>query len=132
MLGSRLARLLVALLVSHFPSGGAGGGAAARARCPIRPRRRARRSRSSFEQVTRDTHLEARRLGRGCRRETWHPEGIVKLGDGWIVSSVQVTEPTVKYPDGQIIDGTDRTPGAGFGHLMRFDAAGRGCWPTAS
>ena len=35
-----------------------------------------------------------------------------------------MTEPTVRYPDGQIIDGTDRTPGAGFGHIMRFAADG--------
>ena len=77
-----------------------------------------------FEQVDRNTvwklvdqvHLQA---------ETWHTEGIVKLGRRWVVSSVQVTEPTVKYQNGQIINGTDRTPGAGFGHLMSFDAQGR-------
>ena len=77
-----------------------------------------------FEQVTRNTSwtlVDSVRL----QAPTWHTQGIVKLGDQWIVSSVQVTEPTVKYPDGQIIDGTDRTPGAGFGHLMRFDANGR-------
>jgi hypothetical protein len=77
-----------------------------------------------FEQVTRDTSwklVDSARL----QAETWHTEGIVKLGNQWIVSSVQVTEPTVKYPNGQIIDGTDRMPGAGFGHLMRFDASGR-------
>jgi hypothetical protein len=76
-----------------------------------------------FQRVTRDTQwklVDSVRL----QAETWHPEGIVKLGDQWIVSSVQVTEPTVKYPPGQIIDGTDRTPGAGFGHVMRFDAQG--------
>jgi hypothetical protein len=76
-----------------------------------------------FEHVTRNTTwklVDSVRL----QAETWHTEGIVKLGDRWIVSSVQVTEPTVKYPDGQIIDGTDRTPGAGFGHLMSFDADG--------
>jgi Family of unknown function (DUF6454) len=76
-----------------------------------------------FEQVTRTTTwklVDSVRL----RAETWHTEGIVKFGDRWIVSSVQVTEPTVKYPDGQIIDGTDRTPGAGFGHLLSFDADG--------
>src|SRR5215212_9160346 len=74
-----------------------------------------------FEQVDRNTvwklvdqvHLQA---------ETWHTEGIVKLGSRWVVSSVQVTEPTVKYQNGQIINGTDRTAGAGFGHLMSFDA----------
>src|SRR3954470_10079120 len=76
-----------------------------------------------FEQVTRNTPWKLVDSV-SLRAETWHTEGIVKLGDRWIVSSVQVTEPTVKYPDGQIIDGTDRTPGAGFGHLMSFDADG--------
>lgn len=77
-----------------------------------------------FEQVSRSTTwtlVDSVRL----QTETWHPEGIVKLGGRWVVSSVQVTEPTVKYPDGQIIDGTDRTPGAGFGHVMSFDAHGK-------
>jgi Family of unknown function (DUF6454) len=78
-----------------------------------------------FEQVTRNTTwtlVDSVRL----QAETWHPEGIVKLDDhGWLLSSVQVTEPTVRYPNGQIIDGTDRTPGAGFGHIMRFAADGR-------
>jgi Family of unknown function (DUF6454) len=77
-----------------------------------------------FEQVTRNTTwklVDSVRL----QAETWHTEGLVKFGDRWIVSSVQVTEPTVRYPDGQIIDGTDRTPGAGFGHLLLFDAGGR-------
>lgn len=57
--------------------------------------------------------------------DTWHPEGIVHLGDRWIVSAVQVTEPTVKYPPGAPSpDGSDRTPGAGFGHLLAFAADG--------
>jgi Family of unknown function (DUF6454) len=77
-----------------------------------------------FEQVTRNTAWKLVNSVR-LQAQTWHTEGIVKLGDRWIVSSVQVTEPTVKYPDGQIIDGTDRTPGAGFGHIMRFAADGR-------
>ena len=67
-----------------------------------------------FEQVTRDTAWKLVDRVR-LQAETWHPEGIVKLGDQWIVSSVQVTEPTVKYPDGQIIDGTDRSPAPASG-----------------
>ena len=77
-----------------------------------------------FEQVTRTTTwtlVDSVQL----KAPTWHTEGIVKLDEeGWLLSSVQVTEPTVRYPDGQIIDGTDRTPGAGFGHIMRFAADG--------
>ena len=36
-----------------------------------------------------------------------------------------MTEPTQRYqPPGTIIDGTDRTPGKGIGHLIAFDAQG--------
>jgi uncharacterized protein DUF6454 len=55
---------------------------------------------------------------------TYHPEGIVRLGDRYLVSAVEVTEPTQRYPDGAMIDGTDRTNGAGIGHLMEFGADG--------
>jgi hypothetical protein len=122
MLATRLARLLVALLVS-LSLAAAPAAARQRAALPDPPAAHGAQIAQLVRQVTRDTTwklvdsvpLQAR---------TWHPEGIVKLGDRWIVSSVQVTEPTVKYPDGQIIDGTDRTPGAGFGHVMSFDAHG--------
>jgi hypothetical protein len=56
--------------------------------------------------------------------DTYHPEGIVRLGDRYLVSAVEVTEPTQRYPDGAIIDGTDRTNGAGIGHLLEFGADG--------
>jgi hypothetical protein len=59
------------------------------------------------------------------RFDAYHPEGIVRLGDHYVLSSVQVTEPTQKYqPPGTIIDGTDRTPGKGIAHLIAFDAQG--------
>jgi hypothetical protein len=122
MLGSRIARTLVALLLalSLIAGPAVAGPRAARSDPPAAKGAQIARL---FQQVTRDTEwklVDSVRL----QAETWHPEGIVKLGDQWILSSVQVTEPTVKYPDGQIIDGTDRTPGAGFGHVMRFDAQG--------
>jgi hypothetical protein len=54
-----------------------------------------------------------------------HPEGIVRLGDHFVLSTVEVTEPTQRYqPPGTIIDGTDRTPGKGIGHLISFDGQG--------
>jgi hypothetical protein len=120
MLPSRIARSLAALLISVALLAAP---AAAKSRAPQPPAAEGARIAQLFQQVTRDTTwslVDTVRL----QAETWHPEGIVKLGDEWIISSVEVTEPTVKYPDGQIIDGTDRTPGAGFGHLMRFDAHG--------
>jgi hypothetical protein len=77
-----------------------------------------------FEQLDRDTTWKLVGQVR-LQADTWHTEGIVKLGNRWVVSSVQVTVPTVKYPNGQIVDGTDRTPGEGYGHLMSFDSQGR-------
>jgi hypothetical protein len=113
-----LAALLTcaALLVAPASAG-------ARAATPDRPAEHGGQIARLFERVTRDTTWKLVAAVR-LQAETWHPEGIVKLGDQWIVSSVQVTEPTVKFPNGQIIHGTDRSPGAGFGHLLRFDAQG--------
>ena len=54
-----------------------------------------------------------------------HPEGIARVGDHYVLSTVEVTEPTQRYqPPGTIVDGTDRTPGKGIGHLIAFDAQG--------
>jgi hypothetical protein len=56
--------------------------------------------------------------------DTFEPEGIVRLGDDrYIVSSGHWTEPTEKY--GKIINGTDRTAGAGLAHLMVYDGKGK-------
>jgi hypothetical protein len=123
MLGSRIARTLVALLLA-LSLLAAPAAARSRTTLPDPPAAEGAQIAQLFEQVTRNTSwklVDSVRL----QAETWHPEGIVKLADQWVVSSVQVTEPTVKYPNGQIIDGTDRTPGAGFGHVMRFDVHGK-------
>jgi hypothetical protein len=54
-----------------------------------------------------------------------HPEGLARVGGHFVLSTVEVTEPTGRYqPPGTIIDGTDRTPGKGIGHLISFDAQG--------
>jgi hypothetical protein len=63
--------------------------------------------------------------------ETWEPEGMVRLGpDRIIVSAGEYTLPTVSYgkdANGSaiIINGTDRANGAGFAHLLVFDAKGK-------
>jgi hypothetical protein len=123
MPGPRIARTVAALLAAAAV-GAAPAAAKPRTTLPEPPAAEGARIARLFEQVTRNTSWTLVGSVR-LQAETWHTEGIVKLGDQWIVSSVQVTEPTVKYPNGQIIDGTDRTAGAGFGHLMRFAADGR-------
>jgi hypothetical protein len=122
MPGSRLTRALAALLVLVLLLAAP---AAARTRAPAgRAASDGARIAQLFQRVTRDTPWKL--VGSlPLQANTWHPEGIVKLGDQWVISSVEVTEPTVKFPAGQTMGGTDRTPGAGFGHVMRFDAQGR-------
>ncbi|MEU8224592.1 DUF6454 family protein [Kribbella sp. NPDC048915] len=53
---------------------------------------------------------------------TYHPQGIALVGDLIFLSSVEVLEAPVKYPDP--VDGYDRTPGKGIGHLFILDRQG--------
>src|SRR6185503_21264274 len=53
---------------------------------------------------------------------TYHPQGMVKIGDTLLVSSVEVKKPTRRLtpPAG----GSDRDAGEGVGHLFKIDMAG--------
>lgn len=55
--------------------------------------------------------------------KTYHPQGLVKIGDRFFMSSVEVSVPTRRYPAPR--DGFDRDTGAGVGHLFQFDGAGK-------
>ena len=54
---------------------------------------------------------------------THHPQGMVKIGDTFYVSSVEVTTPTRRLS--QPAGGYDRDAGAGVGHLFKIDRAGK-------
>ncbi|RAO71551.1 uncharacterized protein BHQ10_007563 [Talaromyces amestolkiae] len=55
--------------------------------------------------------------------DTGEPEGMVRVGDERLfVTSNQYTVPTVKY--NKTINGTDRTVGAGFSHMLIYDLDG--------
>lgn len=58
--------------------------------------------------------------------DTYEPEGMVRLArngiERYIVSAGEYTAPTVKY--NATIDGTDRSAGAGFAHLIVFSGNG--------
>jgi uncharacterized protein DUF6454 len=54
--------------------------------------------------------------------KTHHPQGMVKIGDTFFVSSVEITVPTKRFPE--LKDGYDRDPGEGVGHLFKLDAKG--------
>jgi hypothetical protein len=54
---------------------------------------------------------------------THHPQGMVKIGDRFYMSSVEINERTQRFPEPR--DGLDRTAGKGVGHLFEFDANGK-------
>ncbi len=53
---------------------------------------------------------------------TYHPQGMVKIGDTFFLSTVDIKKPTTRYA--QLQDGYDRDTGEGAGHLIKFDAKG--------
>lgn len=74
-----------------------------------------------FQQLTRasEWRLEA---ARPVNFNTHHPQGLVKIGADFYVSSVEVTQPTKRFVTPQ--NGLDRDTGAGLGHLFKFDDKG--------
>jgi hypothetical protein len=73
-------------------------------------------------QLTRDSPWTlARSVPIGFR--TYHPQGMVKIGDMLFMSSVEVTTRPGRYPAPR--DGFDRDTGAGVGHLFKLDMGGR-------
>lgn len=55
--------------------------------------------------------------------KTFHPQGMVKIGDTFFVSSVHVRVPTTRFP--APVNGYDRDTGEGVGHLFKIDRAGK-------
>ena len=53
---------------------------------------------------------------------TYHPQGMVKIGDTYFVSTVDIRKPTTRFA--QLQDGYDRDTGEGVGHLIKFDSKG--------
>ena len=54
---------------------------------------------------------------------THHPQGMVKIGDAFFVTAVEIRTPTKRYA--QVQDGFDRDTGEGQGHLFKFDEHGK-------
>jgi uncharacterized protein DUF6454 len=54
---------------------------------------------------------------------TYHPQGMVKIGDTFYVTSVEIKVPTTRLP--KPVDGYDRDPGQGAGHLFKIDKTGK-------
>ncbi|WP_318510106.1 DUF6454 family protein [Photobacterium leiognathi] len=77
---------------------------------------------SNFSQLnghmTWDNHQEIKLEG-----NTYHPQGMVKIGDYFYISSVEVIEQPTKYS--KPMQGLDRTAGKGKGHLFKSDKTGK-------
>jgi hypothetical protein len=54
--------------------------------------------------------------------DTHHPQGLVRVGDVFVISSVEIRRPTRRFP--RPVDGHDRDTGEGVGHLFKVDAGG--------
>ncbi|MFJ6027827.1 DUF6454 family protein [Pseudarthrobacter sp. NPDC092424] len=54
---------------------------------------------------------------------TFHPQGMSLVGDKIFLSSVEIIEPTVRYPSP--VDGYDRSTGKGRGHVFVIDRQGK-------
>jgi hypothetical protein len=76
----------------------------------------------TFEYVSRSTTW-TRTATLDLDFETFHPQAMEVVGDRIYLSSVEIIEPTVRYLEP--VDGYDRTPGKGLGHLFVLDRDGR-------
>ena len=74
-----------------------------------------------FQQLSRNTNWQQKEEI-NLQFNTYHPQGMTQIGDLYYMSSVEIIESTVKYE--QPIDGYDRTPGKGVGHLFVFNHQG--------
>lgn len=75
----------------------------------------------TFENVSRSTTWTRT----GTQRldfDTFHPQGMEVVGDRIYLSSVEISERPVRYPEP--VDGYDRSPGKGVGHLFVLDKDG--------
>lgn len=75
-----------------------------------------------FRQLTRRSKWELK-SAKVVSFNAHHPQGMVRVGNLFFVSSVEVTRRPQMYAEAR--NGMDREPGAGVGHLFKFDGEGR-------
>ncbi|MGE6488639.1 DUF6454 family protein [Paenisporosarcina sp. NPDC076898] len=75
-----------------------------------------------FQQLTRNNKWEEKEKV-DLQFNTFHPQGMTKIGELYYMSSVEIIEKPVKYD--QPHNGYDRTPGKGIGHLFVFNKDGK-------
>ncbi len=74
-----------------------------------------------FKQLTRAAHWRPVAT-LPLKFNTHHPQGLVKIGAAFYLSSVEVSQPTKRFVQPQ--NRLDRDAGAGVGHLFKFDEQG--------
>ena len=74
-----------------------------------------------FQQFTRDSKWQLA-ASLPINFNTYHPQGMVKIGEEFYVSSVEVKQPPQRFAQPQ--QGYDHDTGAGIGHLFKFDSKG--------
>jgi hypothetical protein len=77
---------------------------------------------AQFQNLTRDTKWQQKEKI-DLQFNNYHSQGMVRIGDLFYLSSVELIEKPVKYDHPQ--GGYDRTPGKGIGHLFVFDKQGK-------
>jgi hypothetical protein len=75
-----------------------------------------------FQKLTRNNIWEQKEKF-DLQFNTYHPQGMTKIGDLYYMSSVEIIEKPAKYD--QPRDGYDRSPGKGIGHLFLFNEEGK-------
>ncbi|MCR8630183.1 DUF6454 family protein [Paenibacillus radicis (ex Xue et al. 2023)] len=75
-----------------------------------------------FQNLTRNTKWE-QKAKIDLQFNNYHSQGMVRIGDLFYLSSVELIEMPVKYDQPQ--HGYDRTSGKGIGHLFVFDQQGK-------
>lgn len=88
----------------------------------IQPRNNDNQLAENFMQLSRDTAWEQKEKI-DLQFNTYHPQGMTKIGDLYYMSSVEIIEKPVKYEKPH--DGYDRTTGKGIGHLFVFNSQGK-------
>ena len=58
------------------------------------------------------------------KHPVYHPQGMVKIGNNFFISAVQILERTEKFSYPVAEGQPDRTQGSGTGHLFKFDRSG--------
>lgn len=108
----------------HVTAGAKDRGTASRAKAPAKAAAKADRSTdlaTTVRDITRNTAWKQVST-LDLKFDTFHPQGLVVTDDRIYLSSVEIIEPTTRFP--APVNGMDRTVGKGRGHVFVMDRKG--------